>query len=68
MGTKAQKKLACYFNYTTYKTTKMKQALQRILKAENGTEMFHNLATVFMILLFIAFWGVSFYVLVSSFA
>lgn len=46
----------------------MKQSLQRLLKAENGAEMFHNLSTVFMILLFLAFWGVSFYVLVNSFA
>ncbi len=46
----------------------MKQVMQRLLRAENGTEMFHSLSTIFMILLFLAFWGVSFYVLVSSFA
>lgn len=46
----------------------MKQALQRLLRAEDRTEKFHTLSTVFMILLFLAFWGVSFYVLVNSFA
>ncbi|HEX8315512.1 MAG TPA: hypothetical protein VF609_10990 [Flavisolibacter sp.] len=46
----------------------MKQTLQRLLGAEGGTEKFHSLLTVFMIMLFLAFWGVSFYVLVNSFA
>jgi hypothetical protein len=46
----------------------MKQALQRLLKNEGGAEKFHALSTVFMILLFLTFWGVSFYVLVNSLA
>ncbi|WP_172623242.1 hypothetical protein [Flavisolibacter ginsenosidimutans] len=46
----------------------MKQVLQRLLKAEDRTEAFHTFSTVFMILLFLTFWGVSFYVLVNSFA
>lgn len=46
----------------------MKQVLQRLLNAEDRAEKFHNVSTVFMILLFLAFWGVSFYVLVNSFA
>lgn len=46
----------------------MKQALQRLLRTESGTDKFHTLSTVFMILLFLAFWGASFYVLVNSFA
>lgn len=46
----------------------MKQALQRLLRTESSTEKFHTFSTVFMILLFLAFWGASFYVLVNSFA
>lgn len=46
----------------------MKQSLQRLLRTEDRTEKFHALSTVFMIVLFLAFWGVSFYVLVNSFA
>jgi hypothetical protein len=38
------------------------------LSVENRTEKFHMLSTVFMILLFLAFWGASFYVLVNSLA
>jgi hypothetical protein len=46
----------------------MKQSLQRLVKAEDTSNKFHMLSTVFMILIFLAFWGVSFYVLVNSFA
>lgn len=46
----------------------MKQVLQRLLKGEDRAETFHNMTTVFMILLFLTFWGVSFYVLINSFA
>jgi len=46
----------------------MKQVLQRLLRADDRTEKFHMLSTLFMILLFLTFWGVSFYVLVNSFA
>lgn len=46
----------------------MKQALERLVKKEGTQEKFHFMSTVCMILLFLAFWGVSFYVLVNSFA
>ena len=46
----------------------MKQALARLLKNSDSTEKFHALSTIFMIILFLTFWGVSFYVLVNSFA
>jgi len=46
----------------------MKQAIERLVKMENTQEKFHLLSTVVMILLFLTFWGVSFYVLVNSFA
>ena len=46
----------------------MKQAFERLLRSNDRTEKFQSLSTVFMILLFLAFWGVSFYVLVNSFA
>jgi hypothetical protein len=46
----------------------MKQALERLVKKDSTQERFHLMSTVFMILLFLTFWGVSFYVLVNSFA
>lgn len=46
----------------------MKQAIERILRTNDKTEKFHAFSTIFMILLFLTFWGVSFYVLVNSFA
>ena len=47
----------------------MKQVLQRLLVAKDETHDKFNLrTTLFMILLFLTFWGVSFYVLVNSFA
>ena len=46
----------------------MKQSLERIVKNVENTEKFHALSTIFMIMLFLAFWGVSFYVLITSFA
>jgi hypothetical protein len=46
----------------------MKQALERIVKKESTQDKFHLLSTVMMILLFLAFWGVSFFVLVNSLA
>lgn len=48
----------------------MKQALQRLIVAakDETHDNFHLRSTVFMILLFLAFWGVSFYVLVNSLA
>jgi hypothetical protein len=48
----------------------MKQVMQRLLVAakDETHEKFHLGSTIFMILLFLAFWGVSFYVLVNSLA
>ncbi|MFL5742164.1 MAG: hypothetical protein ACJ75B_18215 [Flavisolibacter sp.] len=47
----------------------MKQVLQRLLVADEEThEKFRMSTTIFMILLFLTFWGVSFYVLVNSLA
>jgi hypothetical protein len=47
----------------------MKQVLQRLLVAKDDThEKFRVSTTIFMILLFLMFWGVSFYVLVNSLA
>jgi hypothetical protein len=46
----------------------MKQVLQRLLVADDTREKFHLSTTIFMILLFLTFWGVSFYVLVNSLA
>lgn len=46
----------------------MKQSLERILKNEGTGEKFHFMSTICMILLFITFWGISFYVLVNSLA
>lgn len=46
----------------------MKQAWERIVEKDSTHEKFHLMSTIFMILLFLTFWGVSFYVLVNSFA
>jgi hypothetical protein len=46
----------------------MKQVLQRLLVADETREKFNMTTTIFMILLFLTFWGVSFYVLVNSLA
>ena len=47
----------------------MKQVLQRLFVAKDDTHDKFNLSTtILMILLFLTFWGVSFYVLVNSFA
>jgi hypothetical protein len=47
----------------------MKQAWQRLISAAGESqEKFHLSTTVLMILLFLTFWGVSFYVLVNSLA
>lgn len=50
------------------KTTIMKQVLQRLLRADDSAGRFQILTTIFMILLFLTFWGVTFYVLINSFA
>jgi hypothetical protein len=47
----------------------MKQVLQRILVAQEQThDKFRLSSALFMILIFLTFWGVSFYVLVNSLA
>ncbi|MGZ3838466.1 MAG: hypothetical protein ACXVMS_06240 [Flavisolibacter sp.] len=47
----------------------MKQVWQRLLTArDDNAETFHMGSTIFMIVLFLTFWGVSFYVLVNSLA
>jgi hypothetical protein len=46
----------------------MKQVLQRLLVADQTHDKFNISTTIFMILLFLTFWGVSFYVLVNSLA
>lgn len=46
----------------------MKQAIERLVKKEGAHEKNHILSPIMMILLFLTFWGVSFYVLVNSLA
>lgn len=46
----------------------MKQVLQRLVAKDEAQENFHLSTTIFMVLLFLTFWGVSFYVLVNSLA
>ncbi|MGV3528323.1 MAG: hypothetical protein ACO1OO_05455 [Flavisolibacter sp.] len=47
----------------------MKQVLSKLMSTAGEThEKFHLSTTVLMILLFLTFWGVSFYVLVNSMA
>lgn len=46
----------------------MRQAIERLVKKDSNHEKFHLASTLLMILLFLTFWGVSFYVLVNSFA
>lgn len=46
----------------------MKHTIERLINKTNKADKFHLSTTVYMILLFLTFWGVSFYVLVNSFA
>lgn len=46
----------------------MKQAIERLVQKERNGDGFQIPKAVLMILLFLTFWGVSFYVLVNSFA
>jgi len=46
----------------------MKEMWQRFVTKNETAEPFHMGSTIFMILLFLTFWGVSFYVLVNSLA
>lgn len=52
-------------NVLNFKT--MKQVWHRLLKSE-ATQNFQGMSAILMILLFLTFWGVSFYVLVNSLA
>ena len=46
----------------------MKQAIERLFKSEATHEGFQLGSTIVMIVLFLTFWGVSFYVLLNSLA
>ena len=46
----------------------MKQAIDSLFKREATHDGFHLGSTIVMILLFLTFWGVSFYVLLNSLA
>jgi hypothetical protein len=46
----------------------MKQAIERLVKSAGSNDKFNPLSAVMMVLLFLTFWGVSFYVLVNSLA
>lgn len=47
----------------------MKSVFERLFEAKDeAREKFHLSTTIFMVLLFLTFWGVSFYVLVNSLA
>jgi hypothetical protein len=46
----------------------MKTVMKRLSAGANSHEGFHLGMTIVMILLFLAFWGVSFYVLLNSYA
>jgi hypothetical protein len=46
----------------------MKQSIERLIKNEATHEGFQMGSTIIMILLFLTFWGVSFYVLLNSLA
>jgi hypothetical protein len=48
----------------------MKQTIKNLIKnhKDNQGEAFHLGSTILMILLFLTFWGVSFYVLLNSLA
>jgi hypothetical protein len=46
----------------------MKQVIARLFVKDESREPFQWSAAIFMIVLFLTFWGVSFYVLLNSFA
>ncbi len=46
----------------------MKQVIERLWLKDENREKFQMGTTIFMILLFLTFWGVSFYVLINSLA
>ncbi|RYY82708.1 MAG: hypothetical protein EOO15_22565 [Chitinophagaceae bacterium] len=50
------------------KTESMKDVMKRMSVVNESHEGFHLGTTVMMIVLFLAFWGVSFYILLNSYA
>ncbi|WP_165871526.1 hypothetical protein [Flaviaesturariibacter flavus] len=46
----------------------MKQVLKQMNAVNESHEGFHLGTTIMMILIFLAFWGVSFYILLNSYA
>jgi hypothetical protein len=46
----------------------MKTVIERLFVQDENREPFRMSSAIFMILLFLTFWGVSFYVLVNSLA
>ena len=50
------------------KTYVMKDVLKRMSAVNESHEGFHLGTTIMMIILFLAFWGVSFYILLNSYA
>ncbi|RYD95999.1 MAG: hypothetical protein EOP50_07195 [Sphingobacteriales bacterium] len=46
----------------------MKDVMKRISAVNESHEGFHIGTTIMMIVLFLAFWGVSFYILLNSYA
>jgi hypothetical protein len=51
-----------------YKTRVMKEVMKRMSAVNESHEGFHLGTTIMMIVLFLAFWGVSFYILLNSYA
>ncbi|WP_460567153.1 hypothetical protein [Flaviaesturariibacter terrae] len=50
------------------KTNVMKDVMKRMSAVSESHEGFHLGTTIMMIVLFLAFWGVSFYILLNSYA
>ena len=54
--------------YLSINEEDMKQAIESLFKTDTTHDGFHMGSTIVMILLFLTFWGVSFYVLLNSLA
>jgi hypothetical protein len=50
------------------KSNVMKMVIEKLWRKDENSEPFQLSSALFMILLFLTFWGVSFYVLVNSLA
>jgi hypothetical protein len=57
-----------HYSLYSMKTVFMKQVIERLFVKDEARDPFQWSSTIFMILLFLTFWGVSFYVLVNSLA